>query len=48
MTETEFFPIGKEFHLKEYETLKKEISDLVEHTRKLEIYAMGAIAAFYA
>ena len=40
--------VWKEFHLKEYETLKKEIADLVEHSRKLEIYAVGGIAAFYA
>jgi len=41
-------PTQKEFHFKEYETLKKEIADLVEHSRKLEIYAVGGIAAFYA
>jgi hypothetical protein len=40
--------IGKEFHLKEYEFLKQEIAELVDHSRKLEIYAIGAIAAFYA
>ncbi len=28
--------------------MKKEIGDLVEHSRKLEIYALGGIAAFYA
>src|SRR5689334_11824099 len=39
---------GKELHLKEYESLRKEISELVEHSRKLEIYAVGGIAAFYA
>lgn len=36
------------FHLKEYESLKQEVSEQVEHTRKLEIYAVGGIAAFYA
>ena len=39
---------SKDFHLKEYESLKKEVSEQVEHTRKLEIYAVGGIAAFYA
>lgn len=38
----------KEFHFKEYESLKNEIADLVEHSRKLEIYALGGVAAFYA
>lgn len=38
----------KEFHFKEYESLKKEVSEQVEHTRKLEIYAAGSIAAFYS
>jgi hypothetical protein len=41
-------PPKKDFHLKEYELLKKEVSDQVEHTRKLELYAVGGIAAFYA
>ena len=44
----DLFAAGKEFHLKEYESLKKEIGELVEHSRKLEIYALGGIAAFYA
>jgi hypothetical protein len=44
----EIFAAGKDFHLKEYESLKKEIADLVEHSHKLEIYALGGIAAFYA
>jgi len=39
---------GKELHLKEYESLRKEISELVEHSRKLEIYAVGGITAYYA
>jgi hypothetical protein len=39
---------NKDFHLKEYESLKQEVSEQVEHTRKLEIYAVGGIAAFYA
>ena len=39
---------SKDFHVKEYESLKKEVSEQVEHTRKLEIYAVGGIAAFYA
>lgn len=39
---------SKEFHYKEYESLKKEIADQVEHSRKLEIYAVGGIATFYA
>ena len=44
----DLFVAGKEFHLKEYESLKKELGELVEHSRKLEIYAVGGIAAFYA
>lgn len=48
MSEIDRFAAGKEFHLKEYESLKKEIFDLVEHSRKLEIYVVGAMAAFYA
>lgn len=48
MSDIDRFSVGKEFHLKEYEFLRKEIAELVEHTRKLEIYAVGAIAAFYA
>ena len=40
--------VTKDFHLREYELLKKEVSEQVEHTRKLEIYAAGGIAAFYA
>jgi hypothetical protein len=39
---------SKDFHLKEYESLKKEVAEQVEHTRKLEIYAVGGIAAFYS
>ena len=39
---------NKDFHLKEYESLKQEVSEQIEHTRKLEIYAVGGIAAFYA
>lgn len=38
---------AKEFHYKEYDSLKKEIEALVEHSRKLEVYAVGAVAAFY-
>ncbi len=45
---TDFFSARKEFHLKEYESLKKELADLVEHSRKIEIYAVGGIAAFYS
>ena len=48
MPDIDRFSAGNEFHLKEYEFLRKEIAELVEHTRKLEIYAVGAIAAFYA
>ncbi len=44
----DMFVVGKEFHLKEYDSLKKELGDLVEHSRKLEIYAVAGIAAFYA
>ena len=44
----DMFIAGKEFHLKEYESLRKEMGELVEHSRKLEIYALGGIAAFYA
>ena len=44
----DFFVAGKEFHLKEYESLKKEIETLVEHSRKLEIYALAGSAALYA
>jgi hypothetical protein len=42
------FLAGKDFHLKEYESLKKELGELVEHSRKLEIYVVAGIAAFYA
>lgn len=48
MTSIDLFATGKDFHLKEYESLKKEITDLVEHSRKIEIYAVGALAGFYA
>lgn len=41
-------PDQKEFHFKEYDSLKAEITALVEHSRKLEIYALGGMAAFYA
>jgi hypothetical protein len=36
------------FHLKEYDFLQKEHLALVEHTHKLEVYAVGGLAAFYA
>jgi hypothetical protein len=39
---------SKDFHFKEFEVLRKEIESQVEHTRKLEIYAVAAFAAFYA
>ena len=39
---------AKEFHFKEYDSLKTEIAALVEHSRKIEIYVVGAVAAFYA
>lgn len=42
------FLVKKDFHLKEYESLKQEISELVEHSRRLEVYAVGALGAFYA
>jgi hypothetical protein len=48
VSDKERLTTGKEFHFKEYDSLKKEIVDLVEHSRKLEIYALGGIAAFYA
>jgi hypothetical protein len=38
----------RDFHLKEYESLKKEVADQIEHSRKLEIYMLGGLAAFYA
>jgi hypothetical protein len=38
----------RDFHLKEYESLKKEVADQIEHSRKLEIYVLGGLAAFYA
>ena len=42
------FPQTDQFHLKEYESLKREIEALMEHSQKLEIYAVGGLAAFYA
>lgn len=48
MCNVDRFSVAKEFHLKEYEFLKEEIADLVDHMRKIEVYAVGATAAFYA
>lgn len=45
---SEFSVSGKEFHFQEYVTLKTEVAGLVEHSRKLEIYTVGGMAAFYA
>lgn len=44
----DLFSISTEFHFKEYDSLKKEIEAQVEHSRKIEIYVVAGIAAFYA
>ena len=40
--------VNKDFHMKEYESLKREIINLVRDSRKLEVYAIGALGGFYA
>jgi hypothetical protein len=48
MDDSADFTSGREFHLREYDSLRQEIAGHIEHTRKLEIYAVGALAAFYS
>lgn len=38
----------REFHLKEWEALKAEVTSQIDHTRKLELATVGGLAAFYA
>lgn len=37
-----------DFHLKEWEALRKEIETQIEHTRKLELATVAGLGAFYA
>src|ERR1700683_3918572 len=40
--------VSTDFHLKEWESLRKEIESQIEHTRKLELAIVGGLGAFYA
>jgi hypothetical protein len=48
LTPSKAVPDRLGFHLKEYDFLQKEHLALLEHTHKLEVYAVGGLAAFYA
>src|SRR5215204_1801416 len=39
---------GQQFHLKEWESLRQEILEQVDHTRKLEFGSVAGLGAFYA
>jgi hypothetical protein len=38
----------REFHIKEWESLREEITSQINHTRKLEFATVAGMAAFYA
>lgn len=38
----------REFHIKEWESLREEITSQIDHTRKLELATVAGMAAFYA
>jgi hypothetical protein len=40
--------VSTDFHLREWESLRKEIESQIEHTRKLELAVVGGLGAFYA
>ena len=38
----------RDFHIKEWESLREEITSQIDHTRKLELATVAGMAAFYA
>lgn len=39
---------AREFHVKEWESLREEITSQIDHTRKLELATVAGLGAFYA
>lgn len=47
-TEIESDKYKRDFHLKEWESLRAEILSQIDHTRKLELAVVAGLAAYYA
>ena len=47
-TVDEALKFSKEFHIKEWESLREEITSQIDHTRKLELATVAGLGAFYA
>ena len=44
----EALKFSKDFHIKEWESLREEITEQIAHTRKLELATVAGLGAFYA
>jgi hypothetical protein len=47
-TSAEDLKFRRDFHIKEWESLRDEITSQIDHTRKLELATVAGMAAFYA